>query len=120
MKREGPRGIGFWLLGAFFVLFVLFLYGPLSTIFILSFQGPDGGLTFPMNGVSVHWFKNLFEKQAVGDFGGSFLRSLILGVMVMAATVVVSLLAGLAFRRRFRGSTFLFYLAVASLIVPSI
>ena len=120
MKREGPRGIGFWLFGAFFVLFVLFLYGPLSTIFILSFQGPDGGLTFPMNGVSVHWFKNLFEKQAVGDFGGSFLRSLILGVMVMAATVVVSLLAGLAFRRRFRGSTFLFYLAVASLIVPSI
>ena len=120
MKREGPRGPGFWLLGAFFVLFVLFLYGPLSTILILSFQGPDGGLTFPMNGVSVHWFKNLFEKQAVGDFGGSFLRSLILGVMVMAATVVVSLLAGLAFRRRFRGSTFLFYLAVASLIVPSI
>ena len=36
------------------------------------FQGPDGGLTFPMNGVSLHWFGNLFEQQAVGDFGGSF------------------------------------------------
>ena len=24
-----------------------------------------------MNGVSLHWFGNLFEKQAVGDFGGS-------------------------------------------------
>jgi len=35
-------------------------------------------------------------------------------------TVVVSLLAGLAFRRRFRGSTFLFYATVASLVVPSI
>ena len=53
------------------LLFVLFLYGPLSAILILSFQGPDGGLTFPMNGVSLHWFANLFEKQAVGDFGGS-------------------------------------------------
>ena len=30
-------------------------------IAILSFQGPDGGLTFPMNGVSVHWFANLFQ-----------------------------------------------------------
>ena len=37
-------------------LFVLFLYGPTLTIVILSFQGPDGGLTFPMNGVSLHWF----------------------------------------------------------------
>ena len=41
------------------------------TIVILSFQGPTGGLTFPMNGVSLHWFGNLFEKQMVGDFGGS-------------------------------------------------
>mgnify|MGYP000698438400 CR=1 FL=1 len=120
MLQEGRRGPAFWLLGGFFVLFVLFLYGPLSTIVLLSFQGPDGGLTFPMNGVSLNWFRNLFEKQAVGDFGGSFLRSLILGLMVMVTTVLVSLLAGLAFRRRFRGATFLFYLTVASLIVPSI
>jgi len=120
MRDHGKRGPGFYFLAAFFALFVAFLYGPLSTIVILSFQGPDGGLTFPMNGVSFHWFRNLFEKQAVGDFGGSFLRSLMLGLMVMAVTVVVSLLAGLAFRKRFRGSTPLFYLAVASLIVPSI
>jgi putative spermidine/putrescine transport system permease protein len=99
---------------------VLFLYGPLSAILILSFQGPDGGLTFPLNGVSVHWFFNLFEKQAVGNFGASFQRSLILGLMVMVVTVVISLLAGLAFRRRFRGSTALFYATVASLVVPSI
>ena len=64
------------MLAAFFALFVLFLYGPLSAILILSFQGPDGGLTFPLNGVSLHWFGNLFEQQAVGDFGGSFRRSL--------------------------------------------
>lgn len=40
--------------------------------------------------------------------------------MVMAVTVVVALLAGLAFRRRFVGATALFYLSVASLVVPSI
>lgn len=114
------RGLDFYLLAIFFALFVLFLYGPLSAILILSFQGENGGLTFPLNGVSLHWFGNLFERQAVGDFGGSFKRSFMLGLMVMIVTVLVSLLAGLAFRRKFMGSTALFYLAVASLVVPSI
>jgi putative spermidine/putrescine transport system permease protein len=114
------RTVGFYVLAAFFVVFVLFLYGPLSAILILSFQGPNGGLTFPLNGVSLHWFGNLFEKQAVGDFGASFSRSLMLGLMVMVATVVVALLAGLAFRRKFIGATPLFYLTIASLVVPSI
>ena len=62
-----PRPTSFYVLAAFFVLFVLFLYGPIVTIGILSFQGPNGGLTFPMNGVSLHWFRDLFEEQAVGD-----------------------------------------------------
>ncbi|HMN85453.1 MAG TPA: ABC transporter permease [Bauldia sp.] len=120
MRKHEPRGGTFIALSIFFGLFVIFLYGPLSTIVILSFQGENGGLTFPMNGVSFHWFGNLFEKQAVGDFGGSFTRSALLGLMVMVTTVVVTLAAGLAFRRRFRGGAFLFYLTVASLIVPSI
>lgn len=119
-KHREKRPLSFYFLAAFFVLFVLFLYGPMSAIFILSFQGPNGGLTFPLNGVSVHWFGNLFQKQAVGDFGASFTRSLLLGLMVMVSTVLVALLAGLAFRRKFIGGTPLFYLTIASLVVPSI
>jgi putative spermidine/putrescine transport system permease protein len=115
-----PRGRSFYVLGAFFGLFVLFLYGPIITIGILSFQGPQGGLTFPMNGTSLHWFRDLFEQQAVGDIWGSFRRSLALALMVMVTTVVVSVLGGLAFRKRFRGSGALFYLAIASLVIPSI
>lgn len=117
---QEKRSREFYLLAIFFTIFVLFLYGPLSAIVVLSFQGENGGLTFPLNGVSIHWFANLFETQAVGDFGGAFKRSLTLGVMVMVVTVLVSLLAGLAFRRKFHGATALFYLAVASLVVPSI
>ncbi len=119
MTQE-KRSREFYILAIFFVVFLLFLYGPLSAILILSFQGPNGGLTFPLNGVSLHWFANLFETQAVGNFGGSFRRSFTLGIMVMISTVVVSLLAGLAFRRKFIGATPLFYLSVASLVVPSI
>jgi putative spermidine/putrescine transport system permease protein len=113
------RGLGYWALTAFFALFVLFLYGPTTTITVLSFQGEKGGLTFPMRGVSLHWFGKLFQKQLVGDFGGSLQRSILLALMVMALTVVIALLAGLAFRRRFLGATPLFYLTLASLIVPS-
>lgn len=115
-----PRGLSFYLLAGFFGLFILFLYGPTITIGILSFQGPRGGLTFPMNGVSLHWFRDLFEQQAVGDIWGSFRRSFALGLMVMVTTVIVSVMGGLAFRKRFRGSAILFYLVITSLIIPSI
>lgn len=103
-----------------FALFVLFLYGPTFTIVVLSFQGPGGGLTFPMRGVSTHWFHALFAQQAVGDIWGAAARSLALALMVMLATVTISLLAGLAFRRRFPGAGPLLTLTLVSLIVPSI
>jgi putative spermidine/putrescine transport system permease protein len=118
--KHGKRGPAFWLLAAFFTLFVMFLYGPTLTILVLSFQGPEGTLTFPMRGLSLHWFYNLFQTQLVGDIAGALKRSLLLGVVVMIVTMVISFSAGLAFRSRFRGSSVLFYLAIASLIVPSI
>lgn len=107
-------------LGLFFALFVLFLYGPLISVFVLAFQGPEGGLTFPMRGFSTHWFGVLWDGVGVVDIWRGFRRSLALGAVVMVITVVLSLMAGLAFRRRFAGSGALFYVAVASLIVPSI
>src|ERR1700741_1398198 len=118
MSENRPRS--FYLLAMLFAAFVLFLYGPMITIFILSFQGPEGGLTFPMNGVSVHWFVKLWEGLGVVDIWAAFRRSLRLGLVVMVLTVVLSLLAGLAFRKRFHGANALFYIVVASLIVPSI
>jgi putative spermidine/putrescine transport system permease protein len=118
--REEKRPRSFYALAAFFALFVLFLYGPVVTILTLSFQGPQGGLTFPMNGVSTYWFERLWSGRGTIDIGVAFRRSLALGAVVMLSTVVISVLAGLAFRRGFRGATLLFYVAIASLIVPSI
>jgi putative spermidine/putrescine transport system permease protein len=118
MRDKRPPS--FYWLAALFALFVLFLYGPMITILILSFQGPDGGLTFPMNGVSLHWFAKLWEGLGVVDIWAAFRRSLRLGMVVMVLTVVLSLLAGFAYRKRFRGADILFYVVIASLIVPSI
>ncbi len=111
---------GFWPLAVVFALYVLFLYGPVITIFVLSFQGPEGGLTFPMRGASLHWYHELFKGLGVVDIGAAIQRSLGLGLVVMVLTVLLSLMAGLAFRKGFKGSGVLFYSAVASLIMPSI
>ncbi|RZJ20485.1 MAG: ABC transporter permease [Haliea sp.] len=115
-----PRAPGFWPLAFVFALFVLFMYGPMFTIFVLSFQGPEGGLTFPMRGVSLHWFYKLAEGLGTVDIGAAFLRSLMLGGVVMLFTVVLSVLAGLAFRKKLTGGNALFFITVASLIMPSI
>ena len=114
------RPTSFYVLAAFFALFVLFLYGPMLAIFVLSFQGPEGGLTFPLRGVSLHWFAKLWEGIGTVDIGGAFRRSLALGAVVMACTVALSLGAGLAFRKQLPGGSALFYVVVASLIMPSI
>src|SRR5215204_2812504 len=119
MLRE-TRPFSYAILTAVFVLFVLFLYAPTFAITTLSFQGPQGGLVFPMRGVSMHWLADVFRTQSIGDIHGSFGRSIKLGLLVMLLTVVISFLGGLAFRRGFLGSGLLFYVVVASLIMPSV
>jgi putative spermidine/putrescine transport system permease protein len=118
--RTDRHSPGFWLLAAFFTLFVLFLYGPMFIIVLLSFQGPEGGLTFPLRGVSLHWFHKLAEGLGVVDIGAALKRSLGLGLAVTAFTVLFSVLAGLAFRKKLAGGNTLFFVVVASLIMPSI
>ncbi|KAM3098655.1 ABC transporter permease [Phormidesmis sp. 146-35] len=114
------RPLSFYLLAAFFGLFVLFMYGPFSAIFLLSLQGPEGELTFPMRGFSFYWIGAVFGEQRVGSFVEAFGRSFTLSLLVMALTILISVPAAMAFRKRFIGSNLFFYLTVSSLIVPSI
>ena len=120
MHAPSSTAPGFRPLAIVFALFVLFLYGPMITIVVLSFQGPEGGLTFPLRGLSLHWFYKLAEGLGTVDIGAAFRRSLALGVVVMLFTVVLSVLAGLAFRKKLSGGNTLFFVTVASLIMPSI
>src|SRR5438552_16456795 len=99
-STSGARPWTFYAFAAFFALFVLFLYGPMTVIYILSFQGPTGGLTFPMTGFSLRWFHALVTAERVGDIGGSFNRSIVLAVIVAVLTVVLTVCAGLGLRRR--------------------
>jgi len=110
----------FYVLAVFFGLFVLFLYGPMISVLILAFQGENGSLSFPLRNPSVMWFGEVFNPSRVGDVPGAFSRSLPLALIVMVLTVVISVSAGFGFRRKFRGSTGLFHITIASLIVPGL
>ena len=107
-------------LGTLFGLFLLFLYGPMMVIYVLSFQGPEGGVTFPMVGTSVVWFLDIAKPGQMANIPVSFSRSLELALLVSCITVVISVSAGLGFRRKFPGAGVLFYLAIASLVMPSL
>ena len=122
-RMSGPsadRPWTFYVLGALFGAWLLFLYGPMIVIYVLSFQGPNGGVTFPMVGTSLTWFEDLLKPGQMANIPVAFERSIALAALVSVLTVVISVSAGLGFRRRFPGSGVLFYLAVASLVMPSL
>lgn len=112
-----------WIKGGFsvyYVIFILFIYGPMIAMFVLSFQGRRGGTSFPMRGVSLHWWQKLIEPSTVGDLQGALLRSLILALIVMVITALFSTMLAMAFRKRFTGSNILFYTVMAGLMIPGI
>jgi putative spermidine/putrescine transport system permease protein len=116
----GGRPWTFYALATLFGLFLLFLYGPMLVMYVLSFQGPNGGVTFPMVGMSLTWFADIVKPGQMANIPVSFGRSIALASVVSLLTATISIAAALAFRRRFPGSGLLFYLAVASLVMPSL
>lgn len=110
----------FYALATLFGAFILFLYGPMLVIYVLSFQGENGGVTFPMVGTSLTWFRQIFQPGQMANIPVSFGRSIELAAIVSTLTVIFAVAAGLGFRRRFPGSAVIFYLAVASLVMPSL
>jgi putative spermidine/putrescine transport system permease protein len=116
-RRKARVKAGFSL---YYVLFLLFIYGPMFAMFALSFQGRRGGTSFPMRGLSFYWWERLLQPSTIGDLRGSLARSLILAAIVMVITAILSTMLAMAFRKRFFGSSVLFYSVMAGLMVPGI
>jgi putative spermidine/putrescine transport system permease protein len=116
-RRKTRIKIGF---SIYYAIFLIFVYGPMFAMFTLSFQGPRGGVTFPMRGLSLYWWEKLTGPSAVGDIKSSLVRSLILAVIVMVITAIFSTMLAMAFRKKFRGSGVLFYAVMAGLMVPGV
>ena len=119
-KQKRKKALGTTLFSGYYGLFLIFIYGPMIAMFILSFQGRRGGTSFPMRGSSFYWWQKLIEPSVVGDMQGALLRSLILALIVMVITALFSTMLAMAFRKRFFGSNVLFYTVMSGLMVPGI
>jgi putative spermidine/putrescine transport system permease protein len=107
----------FYVLAGVFAAYVLFLYSPMLCMYVLSFQGPQGALSFPMRGLSLYWFQQLWEGSS-GDIAGAVQRSIPLALVVTFITVVVSIAAGLGFRKQAKGGSAVFYAVIIALTAP--
>jgi putative spermidine/putrescine transport system permease protein len=110
----------FYALGGLFTLYLMFLYGPMLVIYVLSFQGENGGTSFPMVGTSTVWFQDIVKPGQMANIPVSFGRSISLAAIVSCITVVFAVAAGLGFRRTFPFSGLVFYIAIASLVMPGL
>ncbi len=113
-------------LAIYTALFIAFLYGPFIVMGILSFQkGPDGGPQFPIIEWSTFWYKHVLgfappSRVAPLPIGEALTRSLTLAFATMIVSTVLGTLTAQAFRTRFRGSGFVFYLVVLGMMVPGV
>lgn len=113
-------------LGVYTTLFLVFLYGPLVVLAILSFQtGPEGGPQFPIIEWSTYWYKHLFgltppSRIAPLPIDQGLGRSMLLAMMTMVVSTILGVTAAQAFRRRFTGSGVVFYLIVLGMMVPGV
>jgi putative spermidine/putrescine transport system permease protein len=115
---QGSRWVNIGL-GIYFVLILLFLYGPIIVMAILSFQGPDGGMTFPMRGVSLYWWERLFTVRSA-ELGAAITRTLVVAVETGIIAAAFSLVIAFAYRQHMTGGRLLFPAVLLALMTPGI
>ncbi|MGH3007009.1 MAG: ABC transporter permease [Gaiellaceae bacterium] len=108
------------ILAVYFLLFLLFLYGPMIVMAALSFQGPQGAVTFPMRGLGFHWWDQLVNGPRSDSIRETATRSLELAAVAGILVAILALTLSMGYRRRFRADGALFYLIMLALMTPGI
>jgi putative spermidine/putrescine transport system permease protein len=103
----------------YFVLILIFLYGPIIVMAMLSLQGPQGGMTFPMQGFSLYWWQQLFNGSVAG-LGDAIVRTLVVAVETGLIAAAFSLVIAFGYRRRMAGARVLFPAVLLALMTPGI
>jgi raffinose/stachyose/melibiose transport system permease protein len=102
---------------AVLVLFAFVILAPIGVVISLAL-GPES-IAVAREGGLLHW-ENFAEAWQVGRFGQYMATSVTVAVLVVAVAVTASILSGYALgTMRFRGSTFLFYLFLLGIMVPT-
>ena len=122
-KRDWSK----WGLGGYFSLFLIFLYGPMILMAVLSLQGYYGAITFPFKGpLSFNWWRSLWSAYVAGspthapDIHTAALHSLELAAVAGVIVALLSFTLSMAFRRHwpFKTDVAAFYLIMLALMTP--
>lgn len=114
--RLSKLGLGIW-----FGIFLLFLYGPILVMLLLSLQNENGGSTFPARGlVSGYWYTYLGGSNS-SAIRSAALVSLVLAIVVGLIASALSMTLIMAYRRMsHRMGRALLYLVLLSLMTPGV
>ncbi|HLG57856.1 MAG TPA: ABC transporter permease subunit [Vicinamibacterales bacterium] len=107
-------------LAAYFGLFLIFMYGPMLVMAVLSLQSNQGGATFPSRGLlSLYWYRYLGSEESA-EVRSAALRSLLLAFTVGLIVGFLALSLAMAYRRLRLLSWPLLYLVLLSLMTPGL
>ena len=113
------RGIvtGWGLIRTGTVLVYVFMFAPVAVVMLLSFNASQFG-SFPMEGLSLRWFVELWENDAILR---AFRVSLVLGALTAVISTTLGVLASLAMvRYDFLGKNTIATLVIAPILVPEV
>ena len=99
------------------VLVYGFMFLPVAVVVLLSFNANQFG-SFPMTGMSLRWFEELWHNDAVMR---AFRTSLVLGLMTAVISTTLGILASLALvRYSVPGRNAITTLLIAPILVPEV
>ncbi len=108
---------GWSLIRAFTVLIYIFMFLPVAVVMLLAFNANQFG-SFPMEGLSLRWFVELWNNDAIVR---AFKTSVLLGSLTAAVSTTLGVLTSLALvRYDFRGKGLITTLLVAPILVPEV
>ncbi|TDR92912.1 ABC transporter permease [Enterovirga rhinocerotis] len=97
-------------------LFLVFLYGPLVVLFVLSFNDSDT-IGLPFRGFTLRWYTGLVHQR---DILLALGNSILLGVAVAVLSCLLALTMALGFRATFSGKPLLLQIILLPVIIPGV
>jgi spermidine/putrescine transport system permease protein len=105
------------LLRSYYFAMIALLYLPIGVLFLFSVNG-NTSLSFPLTGLTLDWYRKLFDATAVLHAARNSL--VVAAGSSTVATILGTMVALLATRYQFRSKNLLLALSVLPLIVPFI
>ena len=111
MRRNGPIEL------VFHTIFILFILAPLVAVVVVSFTS-KGYLSMPTDGLSLRWFKAIFNYPGFID---AFWMSLYLGIGASTIAVALAIPAAIAIGRyQFPGRDGISALFMSPMMIPAV